>query len=158
MLFYQIDREVFGFQPTASQPLVVLIGSGSDVARLDAGDEPLGLSPWFLCAGGTERGQTICSRGGRCTVLRCAPKQAQLSSQSLLILSSGSGHKQRPLVSEDPEWTGRKGSRLLRTVGGIFHFCINRVSVSEAIDRWKNVTPRKCLRITVSCIDGKRID
>ncbi|KAL9076613.1 MAG: hypothetical protein Q9161_000945 [Pseudevernia consocians] len=49
MLFYQIEllhpREVFGFELAASQPLVVLIGSGSDVARLDAGDRPLGLSP-----------------------------------------------------------------------------------------------------------------
>ena len=67
--FQDQPREVFGFQLAASQPLVVLIGSGSDVARLDAGDGPLDLSPWFLCAGGTERGQTICSRGGP---LQCA--------------------------------------------------------------------------------------
>jgi CHAT domain-containing protein len=55
MLFHHGEplraREVFNFHLAASHPLVVLIGCGSGVERLDAGDEPLGLISGFLYAG-----------------------------------------------------------------------------------------------------------
>ena len=55
MLFHQSEllkaREVFSFHLAASHPLVVLIGCGSGVERLGAGDEPLGLVSGFLYAG-----------------------------------------------------------------------------------------------------------
>jgi CHAT domain-containing protein len=44
-------REVFSLSLEASHPVVVLIGCGSGVERLDAGDEPLGLVSGFLHAG-----------------------------------------------------------------------------------------------------------
>ena len=55
MLFHHSERlkarEVFELHLAASHPHVVLIGCGSGVERLDAGDEPLGLISGFLYAG-----------------------------------------------------------------------------------------------------------